>query len=87
LCLYYREISLNIGDVKYIYHEEIILKVGQNLKKIRTEKGISQELLSFKTHISTNQIGRIERGEINTSISTLFEISKALEIDIKYFFD
>lgn len=73
--------------MKYIYHESIVKKVGENLKRIRTNKGFSQELLSFKTKISTNQIGRIERGEINTTISTLYEISLALEVDMNEFFN
>ncbi|MCA1967472.1 MAG: helix-turn-helix domain-containing protein [Flavobacterium sp.] len=30
-----------------------------------------------------NQIGRIERGEINTTIITLHKICKALQINIK----
>lgn len=50
------------------------------------DKGVSQEQLSYDTEISINQIGRIERGQINTSVSTLYEISSALDIDIQELF-
>ncbi|HBK71052.1 MAG TPA: XRE family transcriptional regulator, partial [Flavobacteriaceae bacterium] len=33
-----------------------------------------------------NQIGRIERAEINTTLKTIFKIAKALDIEISVFF-
>jgi transcriptional regulator with XRE-family HTH domain len=70
----------------YIRHDNVIKQVGINLRKIRMDKGVSQEQLSYDTEISINQIGRIERGQINTSVSTLYEISSALDIDIQELF-
>lgn len=37
--------------------------------------------------IPISQIGRIERGEINTTISTVNAIAKALNIETKNLFD
>lgn len=48
---------------------------------------MSQEEISFRTEISTNQVGRIERGEINAGLSTIYEISKALEVSIIALFE
>lgn len=62
---------------------ELIKSIGEKIKSKRIEKNLSQEILSFDANIPRNQIGRIERGEINTSIVTLFKICKALEIEIK----
>ena len=45
---------------------------GRNLKILRKEANLSQEDLANDCDISISQIGRIERGEINTTISTLF---------------
>ena len=59
---------------------EYIRAFGQNLKKIRSEKNLSQEELAYKAGLTLSQIGRIERGVINTSIRTVYIISKALEI-------
>jgi transcriptional regulator with XRE-family HTH domain len=50
-------------------------------------KKMSQDDVSFDSELSTNQIGRIERGEINAGLSTIFELSKALKVNIKDLFD
>lgn len=60
---------------------------GQNLKRVRKSKGITQEQLSFDTDIELRQIGRIERGEINTGINSVFIIAKALGVKPKDLFD
>lgn len=41
---------------------------------------MSQEELAFKCGFELSQIGRIERGTINTSISHVAAIAKALEV-------
>lgn len=61
---------------------EFIIEVGKKIQAKRKELNLSQETLSFDADIPRNQIGRIERGEINTSLITLFKISKALKIDV-----
>lgn len=60
--------------------------LGEKIREFRLNKNISQELLAFEASIPRNQIGRIERGEINTSILTLTKICKALEIEIRELF-
>lgn len=54
-----------------------------NLKLIRIGKGLSQETLAYEADIPINQVGRIERGEINTTISTIYSMAKALKIHPK----
>lgn len=71
----------NVRDI------EFIKAFGINLKKLRTENKVSQEELANSSDIPISQIGRIERGEINTTISTVYAISKALEINIKELFN
>ena len=69
-------------------NEEVkLLKlVGDRIRQIRIELNLSQETLSYDANIPRNQIGRIERGEISTSITTLYKICKALKIEIKELF-
>lgn len=64
----------------------LIKSVGEKIRQKRLELNLSQELLSYDANIPRNQIGRIERGEINTTITTLHKICKALKIDIKDLF-
>jgi len=67
--------------MKYKRNDKGIKAFGKNLKKIRQAKKVTQEQLAFATGLELSQIGRIERGVINTSISNVFEIAEALEIE------
>lgn len=58
-----------------------LIALGKHLRELREEKDLSQEELANDSDIPINQIGRIERGEINTTVSTLYCISKALEVE------
>jgi transcriptional regulator with XRE-family HTH domain len=64
--------------VKYTRNTKFIKQVGQQIKKLRLSQGISQNQLAFESGLPINQIGRIERGEVNTSISHIFAIAEAL---------
>ena len=70
-----------------IRNTELLINFGQNLRKIRESNNISQEELAYKADIPINQVGRIERGEINTTISTLYSLAKALDICLKDLLD
>jgi ribosome-binding protein aMBF1 (putative translation factor) len=63
-----------------VYNEAFIIAFGKHLKKLREHKDLSQRDLADVAKIKFSQIGRIERGEQNTSISTLYALAKALEI-------
>ena len=67
--------------------QEFIISFGKNLRKIRESKNMSMQTLADIINIEYSQISRIERGLINTSIGIIYEISKALEIDIKELFN
>lgn len=59
---------------------------GNNLRRIRIEKGFTQEQLANELGVEISQISRIERGIINTSITTLYFISMILNVDLNEFF-
>jgi len=50
---------------------------------MRESKKISQEDLAYTADIPINQVGRIERGEINTTISTIYALAKALDTTVE----
>ena len=56
-------------------------------KHLRTTRNLSQEDLANDADIPINQIGTIERAEINTTLSTMRAISKTLNIHINKLFD
>jgi transcriptional regulator with XRE-family HTH domain len=60
--------------------------IGNNIRSIRESKGLSMEAVANEANIEYRQLGRIERGEGNTTIATLLKISWALKVDIGNFF-
>ena len=66
---------------------KFLILLGKRIKKLRKEKKISQAQLSFEADIQISQISRIERGLINTSVLSLNNISKTLDINLKELFD
>jgi len=55
-------------------------KFGEKLKEIRTQKGLSQEKLAFKSGLHRTYISDIERGARNVSLVNIEKIAKALGI-------
>jgi transcriptional regulator with XRE-family HTH domain len=76
----------NLWGVKYYKNPKFIKAFGKHLRKIRLTKGISQEYLADEIGIPTNQVGRIERGEVNTSISVANALANALDISLDELF-
>lgn len=76
-----------ICDVNNVRDDKYIKAFGENLREIRLAKKKSQEYLGESAKLSKNQIGRIERGEVNVTISTIKRIAKSLSIHPKELFD
>ena len=67
--------------MKYLRNEVGIKRFGKRVRQIRIAKNISQENLAYEAEIEYSQVSRIERGIINTCISQVFAIAKALNIE------
>lgn len=59
---------------------------GENLKKIREQKKITQAQLAIDCDFDVSVISRIERGVVDTSLSNIRLISKVLGIETKDLF-
>jgi transcriptional regulator with XRE-family HTH domain len=57
--------------------------VGKNIRNIREKRNISQEYLAFAAGIDRSYMGRVERGLVSITLSKLYDISQALECDIR----
>jgi transcriptional regulator with XRE-family HTH domain len=62
--------------------KKILKNIGNEIKRLRKNQNISQQQLAFEAEVPTNQIGRIERGEINTTIITLYKISTVINLSL-----
>lgn len=67
-------------------NKQVLLKFGHHLRSIRLAKGFSQEELCFRAGLSKNQIGNIERGEVNVTLTSVVAIANALDMDISGLF-
>jgi len=60
-----------------------ISPIGKNIKKLRKQKGLSQDRLSKLADISYNTVIKLESGGIiNPSIDTLQKLAKALNVSV-----
>ena len=60
---------------------ELKLILGKNIKIYRYKKGYTQEKLAEILDVSTNYIGRLERGQHNPSLEKIAKIAKILEVE------
>ena len=60
--------------------------VGKRIRIIRKAKGLTQEEVGEKADLNYKFVGKIERGEVNPSIETLFAIANALNIGLAQLF-
>lgn len=65
----------------------IKVKVGQRIRELRGNIGISQEALANKAEIDRTYVTDVENGRRNISIENLEKLVNALEIPFKDFFD
>ena len=56
--------------------------IGKNIRKLRTNKGLSLEKLAETSSISSNHLGLIERGVKIPGLDTLEKIAESLNISI-----
>ncbi len=61
--------------------EYVELKIfGQQVRKLRLAKGLSQEKLAELAGLHRNYVGGIERGERNVALLNILRLARALEV-------
>ena len=55
--------------------------LGERLKDVRAEKGISLDFLANETGFSVDYLSRLENGQIMPPVAAILRLSRALEID------
>lgn len=64
--------------MKYINPKEI---VAHNIRRIRSEIGVSQEELAARAGLHRTYISSVERAQRNISLENIFTIAQALGCD------
>src|SRR5438105_3741820 len=57
-------------------------RVGKAIRRLRLQRGFSQERLAELAGNSAKHVGQIERGEVNVGIDVLNRIAVALAADV-----
>jgi transcriptional regulator with XRE-family HTH domain len=56
--------------------------VGKNVRRIRRERGLTQEQLAFEAELDLTYVGGIERGKRNPSLLVMVRIAEALSVPL-----
>ena len=57
------------------------IEFGQKIRNLRKAKGYSQESFADHANIHRTYMGGIERGERNPTLTTIYRIAEALEVE------
>ena len=86
-CLVYFLLAFPLSDMENQERQVLLKALGQNIKRIRLEKGLTQKQLGAFVDLEYQQISRIERGGTNPNFLLLYEISKGLNTSLLHLMD
>ena len=67
-------------------YQDFLRQVGRRVRAARKMRGLTQEQLGERIGTDRVYIGYIEQARRNASLPTLHALSKALDVDVSYFF-
>jgi transcriptional regulator with XRE-family HTH domain len=76
---------LEFSPVNNIRNNKLIRRFGSHLRNLRESHGLTQEELAYEADVPISQVGRIERGEINPTLSTVQALATAMKMSLPEF--
>ena len=70
-----------------ILQSGVLQTIGQNIKRIRLLKGLSQENVADALNKSVNFISLVENAKTGLSLQSIIELCKVLEVDANSIFE
>lgn len=61
--------------------------IGQRIKKLREEKGITQEAMALQLDVTQSNYGRLEKDDRRLNVVKLLKIVRILDVNINYLFN
>lgn len=65
--------------------DEVLLEIGRAIKSARERRGLSQQELADKAHLSLSHLQHMEAGKVNFSFEMLFSIFNELGLSVDAF--
>ena len=66
---------------------DIRKRVGANIRRLREEKGLSQEDLGVDAHSGRTYVSELERGKRNATVTVVEKFAKVLGVTPGYLLD
>lgn len=66
--------------------KELLKELGSTIRRLRAERGFSQESFASATGLHRTYMGGIERGERNVGVVNLSQIAATLDMSLSEFF-
>jgi putative transcriptional regulator len=76
-------LPLTIKDMK---SKKLIKDLGVRIRQLRTKKGWTQNQLAEACSFQKASMSKIESGQSNPTVRTLYKISKAMDVPIRDLF-
>ena len=73
--------------MNYVYNETFCKAFGIKVREIRKNKKLSMRKLAVLADIEYSQLSRIELGQINTTISSAYNLAQALDVAVSTLFE
>ncbi|AWH86816.1 XRE family transcriptional regulator [Flavobacterium album] len=61
--------------------------IGQRIKNLREEKGITQEAMALHLDVTQSNYGRLEKDDRRLNVVKLLKIVRILDVNIAYIFN
>ena len=61
--------------------------IGQRIKSLREEKGITQETMAIQLDVTQSNYGRLEKDDRRLNVVKLLKIVRILDVNITYLFN
>jgi len=71
-----------LADEKFMSDQKLLANIGHRIRKIRSDKKMTQYELAILCEFEKASMSRIESGKTNATILTLHKISKALNVHL-----